>query len=304
MSLKQKRIIDPVLTELSTGFTPPGYIGTEIFQEVEVLKEGGQIPQFGKQAFREYGTKRSIRAGSNRRNPDGMEPISFKLAEHDIEAPIDYREQEEAAYDVKEGEIEANKIILMQERERAIAGIVNNPANYASGHTAALSGTDKISDPASKPVTLAETAKETIRKAIGWRPNAMWMSATTLSAMRKNPEILGALGTDSKKNKVPTIEDLKNIFGVNEIYIGDAVTASDGDDSLSDIWGDTWGFFYKRETRSPRTPNFGYCLKKKNAEFVDQYDENGGKIEVVRSTKIYGIRQTSDIAAFLYTETV
>lgn len=303
MSLKEKRIVDPVLTELSLGFTPPGYIGTEIFQEVDVLKEAGKIPQFGKQAFREYGTERSIRAGSNRRNPDGVEPIDFTLGEHDIEAPIDYREKQEAAYDVSEGEVEANKIIMMQGLERAIAGIVTNPASYATGHTAALSGTDKLSDPACKPIDLAEAAKEKIRSAIGWRPEEMFISATSLSAMRTNPQILASLGTDSKKNQVPTIDDLKNLFGVKNIYVGDAVTAKD-DDTFGDIWGDSWGFFFRRPTKSARTPNFGYTLKKRNSEFVDSYDENGGKIEVVRSTMIYGVKQTSGVAAFLYSETV
>ncbi len=70
-TLSNKRIVDPVLTEISRGYTNAALIGTNLFPVVSVTKEAGKIPQFNKEAFKIYNTERAIRAKSNRISPEG-----------------------------------------------------------------------------------------------------------------------------------------------------------------------------------------------------------------------------------------
>lgn len=301
MSLKNKRIVDPVLTELTLGFKSPGLIGTMILQEVPVLKEGGTIPKFGKEYFRDFGTERAIRAASNRHNPDGRDTIDFTLREHDFEVPVDYREADESAFDEYQIAAEGAKNVIELGKERQIAAIVQNSATYAGGHVITLSGTSKVSNAASSPIKLVSDAVEIVRSKIGFRPRSMWMGASVLAALKTNPEIKASLRLDV--NKIPTMEDFKSLFQMDEILVGDAVTAK-GDDTFGDIWSDAFGIFYKRPASSARTPNFGYTLRKKGAYAVDRYVEQGGKVEIVRATDIYIPKVTSSEAAFLYLDAV
>lgn len=303
MSLKQKRMVDPVLTELSTGFAAQGTIGTEIFQVVESTKEGGIIPVFGKSAFRDYNTKRAIRAASNRRNPDGRDELKFLMEEHDIEAAVDYREQDESVFDEEQEEARNNKTILTLGLERTIAGIVTNPLNYAGGNSEVLSGTDQWTDPTSRPDIQVKDAVETVRKKIGWRPRKMWISAEAYAALQVHDGIRALLKSDALK--IPSLDDLRQLFQMEKILIGDPMTAND-DDTFSDIWGNGFGLFAQMPAKNMKTPNFGYTVMKKGrkGDFSDTYTEGGGKIKIVRSTKIYDVFQTSQEAAFLYTNAV
>lgn len=301
MSLKNKRIVDPVLTELALGFKSPGLIGNLILQEVPVVKEGGSIPRFGKEYFRDFGTERAIRAASNRHNPDGRDTIDFVLKEHDFEVPVDYREADESAFDEYQIAAEGANSVIALGKEREIATLVQTSGTYASGHVVTLTGTDKISNAASSPIKLVSDAVEKIRSKIGFRPRSMWMGASVLAGLKMNPEIKASLRLDV--NKIPTMADFMSLFQMDEILVGDAVTAKD-DDTFGDIWGDSFGVFYKRPAGSARTPNFGYTLRKKGAFQIDRYVENGGKVEIVRATDLYVAKVTSNEAAFLYLDAI
>ena len=303
MGLKNKRIVDPVLTGLATGFAAQGMIGTEIFQVVRSAKEGGIIPVFGKSAFRDYKTERAIRADSNRRNPDGRETLKFLMTEHDIEAPVDYREQDESVYDEQKEEAMNNKTILSYGLERSIAAIVTNPANYAAGLSQALSGSDQWTHVDSKPDVQVNDAIEALRTRTGQRARKMWISAKAFSALKVN-ERMKAILKDTA-NRVPNLDDFKQIFQMDTILIGDPMTARD-DDTFEDIWGNGFGLFIQKPASGVRTPNFGYTVMKKGTkgDYSDTYSTNGGKVVMVRSTKIYDVFQTSTESAYLFTDAV
>ena len=50
--LSEKRVVDPVLTNIARGYTNNAYVGSLLFPDVPVEKEGGKIPQFTKEAFK------------------------------------------------------------------------------------------------------------------------------------------------------------------------------------------------------------------------------------------------------------
>lgn len=302
MSLKKARIVDPVLTELQTGFVQPGLIGTKILQVVPVTKEAGIIPRHGKQALRDYKTERAIKAASNRRNRDGVDTVDFKTTEHDIEDAIDYREKTEDHFDLRQDAMEDNQTIIDSNREREIAALVTTPANYAAGNTEALVGTDKFSDPASKPWVLVEQAKQVVRKETGELPVRMFISASGDSELRMHEGMKAILSNDT--TRVLTSADIKAIFQLEEYHVGSAVTATGDDDELVDIWGDTCGLYNFTKARTAKKRNLGYTLEKKKGSFVDTYMEQGGKIEVVRNTSNFGTVLVSATDGYLFTEII
>ena len=64
--MQDLRIVDPVLTNLARGYSNAAFAGTVLFPVVNVNKEAGKIPLFGKEAFTIYNTERALRAKSNK----------------------------------------------------------------------------------------------------------------------------------------------------------------------------------------------------------------------------------------------
>ena len=101
MSLSAQRIQDPILTELAQGYYNAELVCESLFPVVEIEKEAGKIPQFGRLAFRQQSTVRQVLGESNRLTPEDVTAINVELEEHDIEYPIDYREDNDASYPLK-----------------------------------------------------------------------------------------------------------------------------------------------------------------------------------------------------------
>ena len=82
--LSKLRVVDPVLTNLATGYTNEQFVGDQLMPFVLVDKEGGKIPLFGKEHFKVYSTERALRAKSNRINPEDIGEVDVALDEHPV----------------------------------------------------------------------------------------------------------------------------------------------------------------------------------------------------------------------------
>lgn len=86
---------------------------------------------------------------------------------------------------------------------------------------AALSGTDQWSDDSSKPYEKILDVMSNI-EAKGYNPNTLIMGADVFNRLRQHPEILGYMKYVSG-GKVASADDLKNLFGVQNIFVSRAV---------------------------------------------------------------------------------
>jgi hypothetical protein len=124
--------------------------------------------------------------------------------------------------------------VLGLDYELECAGVATTVGSYAAGHVQALAGPTKWSAATGTPVTDIRAAAEVIRKKIGKRPNRLILSADAAYAARQNPEVKGYMPTT---NLGPaTMEQLKTIFNVADIVIGEAVW-KDGNGLGQDVWG-------------------------------------------------------------------
>ncbi len=303
-TLSAKRIVDPVLTSIARGYSNAALIAVNLFPIVEVEKEGGKIPQFTKEAFKIYNTERAIRAKSNRINPEDKTSIDFALAEHDLEYPMDYREIEEDIINLRmHASVVASDGIALR-LEKIAADLAQDDANYPTGNKITLSGTSQFTDATSNPFTTIDNAKDAVRAKIAKRPNVAILGAATYKALKNHPLILDRIKVTD--HAIVNPELLKALLDLDELFIGDAVYSNDAG-TFIDIWSDNMILAYVPKKlanidRSVYEPSFAYTLRKKNYPIVDRYEE-GGKLEIVRSTDIFTAKIVGSDAGYLIKDT-
>ncbi len=284
--LSKLRVVDPVLTNLATGYTNEQFVGDQLMPFVLVDKEGGKIPLFGKEHFKVYSTERALRAKSNRINPEDIGEVDVALDEHDLEYPIDYREDAESAFPLQARATNTVVEGIRLRHEAMVAGMVQNPANYSVGNKIALSGASRFTDDTSDPEGVVSDAKAAVRAKIVKEPNTMVIGYSTWRVLKRHPKLKAILS--DTRSRLVQLADLREIFEIENIVIGRAVKASDAG-VTTDIWGDNMVLAYVPKAsgdRSPYEPSFGYTLRKKGNPVVDTRTEDG-KIELIRNTDIF-----------------
>lgn len=303
--LSNLRVVDPVLTNLAVGYTNAQLIAEALFPFVDVEKEAGTIPIFGKEHFKIYATERALRASSNRISPEDVGSVKFSLTEHDLEFPIDYRESAESAFPLQAS---ATNIVtggIRMRHEFLSASIAQNPANYAVSNKITLSGTSQFSHPDSDPEGVIDDGKAAVRAKIAKEPNTAVIGYQTWRKLKRHPQLKAILS--DTRSRLVQLADLREIFEIENIVVGRALKSSDGGDT-SDMWADNIILAYVPTTnggnaaRSIYEPSYGYTLRKKERMGVDMRDE-GGKLQLVRDTEIFAPYLLGADAGYLISDT-
>lgn len=285
--LSKLRIVDPVLTALATGYTNEMLVGSVLLPFVDVDHEAGKIPTFGKEAFKLYLTERALRAKSNRISPEDLGEADFALDEHDLEYPIDYREDAESAFPLQTHAVNVVTEAIRLRHEKMVADLTQDPNTYPTGNKLALSGTSQFTHADSDPEGVVDDAKAAIRSKIVKDPNTMVIGYSTWRVLKRHPK-LKAILSDTRPRMVQ-LADLREIFEIENIVIGRSVYASAAG-AFSDMWGDNIVLAYvpgaAGGARSVYEPSFGYTPRKRGNPKVDVRTEDG-KLELVRNTDIF-----------------
>ena len=291
--LSKLRVVDPVLSALALGYSNAEFVGDQLLPFVTLDKEGGKIPRFGKEAFKIYATERALRAKSNRINPDDVDGIDISLDEHDLEYPIDYREDAEAAFPLQAHA--TNRVVegIRLRHEAMVASITQNPANYPTGNKIALSGSAVFTDPNSDPEGVVDEAKAAVRNKIVKEPNTMVIGYKAWRALKRHPKLKAILS--DTRSRLVQIADLREIFEIENIVVGKGIYSTDNG-VVTDLWGGNLVLAYVPKAapavagdapvRSAYEPSFGYTLRKKGNPVVDTRTEDG-KLEIIRNTDIF-----------------
>lgn len=303
------RVVNPVLTNLAQGYHNGTCIAKELFPEVEVEKESGTIPLFGRESFILQNTERQIRGKSNRVDPKNIGGDTYELVEHDLEYPMDKRELKEAGFDLKVHGTAVTKDGIDLKKEFLCSKLACDPANYADTNKVVLSGTDQFDHPDSDPVAIINTGKSTVKRMIGREANVMMLPQNVFDVLIEHPNLLNR--QKATEYKTLDIEDLQKIFKIKKIVVGDTVYVEDYDEDdldsmkIIDIWKDDIVLAYVAPPRGDlgRTvydASYAYMLKRKASGLeVDEYVEVGGKVEIVRTTEIVEPKMMSKVAGYL-----
>jgi hypothetical protein len=277
MNASAVRVINPILTTYVQGYRNGALVGDALFPRVPVEISGGQILEFGKEAFKLYSSNRAP-GGSTKRISFGYLGKPFALKGKSLEAVVPREHLRDASVvpgiDLAQ---RANRLVmnaLLLELEYDQATLATTAANYDANHKITLAGVTKWSDPASDPIAQVETAAEAIRTSTGIRPNTLVLSAQATSAARTNAKIRAQFQYTSADSI--TNEMLARAFNIKKLVIGDAVTSDDAG-AVSDVWGNTAVLAYVPESASGlEEPSFGYTYTMNGHPLVEEpyYDNN------------------------------
>lgn len=294
------RIVDPVLTELARGYTNAEFVAEGIFPRVDLDKETGKIPQFGMEAFKEHNTARALRGNTNILSVDARSTIDISMTEHDLGYPLDLREKAESTLDEQKVGLKIVQNIIAMRRELDAAAAAFDAANYATDNKLTLTSTAQFTHASSTPIATIETGKEAVRTAIGRYPNTMLMGASVFKTLKNHSTLLARIQYAMKG--VLTIDLMKEIFDIENIFVGGAVKSSDAG-VFSDVWNDSLLLAYvARGAQSEAEPSYGYTLGKKGYPQSDMYTLPGGKVEVVRCTEIFQVKIVGALAGYLLSD--
>lgn len=263
MNNSQARVIDPILSEHARGYRQAALIAASLFPLASVSIYGGQVIEFGKEAFKLYSSKRA--PGSKvKRITFGYQGKPYSIIPSALDATVPREIMRDASQvpgiDLATRAVNTVLRSLLLEHEYTSAQIARNAANYDADHKVALAGADRWTSPDSDPVGDVEAAKEGVRASIGVRPNTIEISASALSALKKHPDLLARASQTGIK--VVNLELLRAVFEIPNIVIGEALIAAE-DDSFGDVWGDDVVVAYVAETQpgvnaNMEEPSYGY----------------------------------------------
>lgn len=315
MTLEQIRLKqNPILTSLLLGMGQGSYIAERLFPRLPQALAGTTLAKVGKERMRKYNLRRA--PGTPTKRVDiKFEGVTYTINDHAVEVPLPreiIKEADESRklnvgnyLDVSQIAVTTANDVLALGYELEVAELATSPGIYASGHVLALSGGTKWSSATGTPVSDVSAAAEVIRKKIGKRPNRLTLSADALLAVKTNPEVKGNL--PSTQTGPATIEQLKVIFNVEEILIGDAVWV-DGNDVGNDVWGNNAILAYVPKiggngaTLSLAEPGFGFTNVREGHPFVETpYYENPLKSWIYGATFERQPNVAYNDAAFLFT---
>ena len=171
--------------------------------------------------------------------------------------------------------------------EKQCADLAQDPTKYPTGNKIALSGTSCFNWSSSDPQGVIDDAKDAVSSKIAQDPNTMIIGQAAWKLLKKHPKLKNLISDNL--NKLVTINLLKEIFEIENIFIGKSIFA-DKDGNFVRIWQDNIVLAYVPNLGSSRTeydPSYGYTVRKKDALQVDEYQKEGNKVKYIRATDIY-----------------
>lgn len=279
-TLANKRIQDPILTQLAQGYHNAELVCEALFPVVEIEKEAGKIPQFGRLAFRLSSTVREVHGDSNRLTPEDITSIHVELEEHDLEYPIDYREENEASYNLKQYALSVVQDRIALGREVKVAEIAQNPESYDASNVIQIASYNEKNH----PLAIIDAGLDAVTSTIGRKPNVCVIAKDVWAILKQNQELIERI--KYTRTGILTPEVFAELIGVQTVKIGGAMQEHEG--KLKPLWTDSIILAYvPKTTKSIYEPSFGYTVRRNKGLFVDTYDEKGGKVKIIRCTDIH-----------------
>lgn len=236
-----KGIIDPLLTNVSSMYVPDGCIADSLLPAVKFAQYTGKLGGYGKNHLRiensviggkgKYRQVESITRTTSGFTIEGH-GLSGLVTKHDYKNVID-------PFDAEKDEVTGLSTILMLEKEKGLADSLTDSAVMTQYTT--LSGTSQFNDYSnSDPIGKMQVARAAVKAGCGAVANAVIMDYQVAEILRYHPQLLDMLGFKWAKPGGLTNEDLAKAFGVQKVFIPNAMynSAAEGQTAvLANVWG-------------------------------------------------------------------
>lgn len=278
MNLGQVRVIDPILTTVALGYQPPQNVGNYLFPRVPVQVSGGQVLEFGKEAFVLYNSRRAPGAATKRID-FGYAGKPFALVPDSLEGkvPREYLRDAAKVPGINLGSravrVVLNAMLLGLENDQA--QLARTAANYAAGSTVALAPGSRWSDAGTTPTVDVLNGMEVVRETIGMYPNTAIISPKAFKALQTNASITDRFKYTSHES-ITTVM-LQGLWDLERVFVGKAIYADPNGGAMTDVWGtDVVLAYVPLQASSLEEPSYGYTYAMDGNPMVEQpyYDNN------------------------------
>jgi hypothetical protein len=265
------RVIDPILTNIAQGYHNSAFVGSVLFPRVPVMASGGQIIEFGKEAFYNYNLRRAP-GGRTQRINFGYLGKPFALLQDSVEVPIPREHMRDASVvpgiDLGRRAVNLGMQTVAKSLEFDQATLATTAANYDANHKLALSGSTKWSASTGTPTNDINTAREAIRSTVGVYPNVALLSAVAFNAAINNPNVINRFQYTS--SDVITEEMLAKLWNLDKVVVGKAISMTDAN-VATDIWGNNAILAYANlGSQNAEEPSYGYTYAMEGNPLVEQ----------------------------------
>jgi hypothetical protein len=284
--------VDAAMTEFSLAYHNGLLIAEEVLPPIFVSKESGKYFKHDKDSMREEddgprGVKESAAEVDH-----GLSTVDYQLHEYSLKELVPDRIRDNADQPLDPDEEATQNVtdkMLLKKEIRAEA-LVFSTTNVTQNTT--LSGNDQWDSghADSTPLTDIETGMETVRAAVGVRPNAAVISANVWSDLKYHSTLTDLFKyTAGGKITVEQFASLIDIPAAN-IRIADAIknTANENQsDSLSDVWANDVLLYYRNPNPGRKSLTFGATIRKRADRQVTAWRVNDPPGEYKRVAMMY-----------------
>lgn len=271
--------INPELTSLTLSYNNSSFIADQVLPRVPVTTESFK--------YLRYPVGQMLTVPDTTIGPKGeansveLEAIieSASVTDRALKEKIPVAKLEAAAKSGQDPKLKEKAVmqvtrLIQLDRERKTAKLFADRKNYANN--LALSGDDCLNNPKSDAINIIQDMIDTMLIA----PNKLVMGRKVASALRRNPSIVSAFhGNSGEKGMVP-LDFLKELFGFQEILVGESVmnSAKKGQKvELVGVWGNFLSMFYADETATTdQGLTFGLTAEYENRAVREWRDEKAG----------------------------
>lgn len=258
-------LVDMLLTPVSAGYFPVGYISEQVFPVVTSAQTTGKLGIYGKEFLRIENTVKAG-AGKYRRVSVGVtSTTTYSIDGHGLEDIVtaeDYRNKLEP-FDAERDKVIGLTHMLWLEKEQVVATALTSTSTMTQNVT--LSGVQQYSDFLnSDPISDFATARSTIVNACGFMPNVAIMDVVVWNLLRFHPQILDAMGFKWAQPGGVSLDQLAVAMGVDKILLGQARYNSSKEgqaDTLAAVWGKHIVFAVIPEKAALMQQSLGYMMR-------------------------------------------
>lgn len=220
---EEKFQIEPELTGVALGYTNKNYIADKVLPKVPVSQESFKYRKYDNTdlltvpdtRIGDKGTPNSIELGSK--------PLTASVENHALIESIPVQKIQDAQK--SSGKIDLKSTVTMQltdvlkaSAEIRLAKLLSTTSNYA-GNCKVLKDSEKVSNENSNAVNLIQDSIDKMFQ----KANTLVTSRVAMSKLRRNPYIVGACHKNSSTSGIVSIEELKELFELDNIFVGETV---------------------------------------------------------------------------------
>lgn len=274
---------DTFLTNMSQAYANDSYIGERLVTPVPVQKRSNKYAVYPQREMFEAPSDliSSEKAQANEIS-ETRSSASYELKDYGYQnfvsnetienQDVPFNERVDATLHLAEH--------LARKREERIASVLTTAANYGSGNTATLAGSDQWNSAGGgNPIKNIQDAKAALFNGPGATDIVAFSSLAVFNVLARHLQLL-----DLQKytiNGLLTPEAIARYFGFSAYLVGESrkQTANEGQTAAySRIWGDDFGIVRVSRSPSLRTASFASLFRKASDPVVTEwFDATAGK---------------------------